>query len=69
MLLLSTRKPNGSLNCVRWLGKQGLEQGTEEGRCVVTSVFSVAGDMPVIRVMLKSINFVDKTSLEHLAPA
>lgn len=46
----------------RWLVNKELEQGTGEDRRVLTSVFSVAVDVPVILVMLKSIHFVDKTS-------
>lgn len=53
----------------RWLVNKELEQGTEEDRRVLTSVLSVAVDVPVILVMLKSIHFVDKTSLGWLIPS
>ena len=53
----------------RWLVNKELEQGTEKDRRVLTSVFSVAVDTPVIRVVLKSIHSVDKTSLGWLIPS
>lgn len=52
----------------RWLGEQEPEQDSEEDSFAVTSVFLVTLDIPVGCVMLKSTNFVEKTSLDLVIP-